>query len=210
MSLAVIGAGLPRTGTWSLKLALEQLGFGPCYHMSEALQRPEHFPVWETAAAGGAVDWRGLFEGWGSTTDAPACHHYRELANLFPDAKLVLSVRDPDAWFASTQNTILSDGAAASHAARGATGMLRAIGWSGEDPRLHDKAWMLERYERHNAEVRAFAPARRLLEFDAADGWAPLCRFLGRPVPDTPFPRVNSTDDFNTMIAARRAAAAAN
>jgi hypothetical protein len=202
MGLAVIGAGLPRTGTWSLKMALEQLGFGPCYHMSEALQRPEHYPLWEAAAAGGAVDWYALFEDWGSTTDAPACHHYQALANLYPDAKLILSVRDPDKWFASTQNTILSEGAAASHRARGAVDMLKAVGW-GSDPRLHDKAWMLERYHRHNAEVRANVPAGRLLEFDAAQGWAPLCAFLGRPVPETSFPRVNSTDDFNAMIAAR-------
>ncbi len=205
MALAVIGAGLPRTGTWSLKLALEQLGFGPCYHMSEALKRPEHFPIWETAAAGGAVDWRALFQDWGSTTDAPACDHYQELANIHPDAKLILSVRDPDKWFASTQNTILSEGAVASHESRGATAMLKAIGWAG-DPKLHDKDWMLRRYERHNAEVTATIPAHRLLVFDAAQGWAPLCRFLGRPVPEAPYPRVNSTEDFNAMIASRAAA----
>ena len=202
MSLKVIGAGFPRTATWSQKLALEHLGFGPCYHMSEALEHPEHWPLWETAAAGGSVDWGALFQGWVSTTDAPACHFYRELANVFPDAKVILGLRDEERWFASTQNTILSDAVAGFHAARGSLGMVEAVGW-GTDPRLRDKAWMLDRYRRHNAEVRDTIPAERLLVYDLADGWEPLCRFLGRPIPDEPFPRVNSTEEFRSMISAR-------
>ena len=204
MSLQVIGAGLPRTGTWSQKVALEQLGFGPCYHMSEALEQPNHWALWETAAAGGAVDWHALFEGWGSTTDAPGCNHYRELAAVYPDAKVVLSVRDPEKWFASTQNTILTPGVAAMHTARGTIGMVEAHGW-GTDPRLRDKAYMLDRFQRHRDEVIATIPAERLLVFDTAEGWAPLCKFLGRPVPDTPFPRINTTEDFTAMIAGREA-----
>ena len=202
MSLKVIGAGFPRTATWSQKLALEHLGFGPCYHMSEALEHPEHWPLWETAAAGGSVDWAVLFQGWVSTTDAPACHFYRELANVFPDAKVILGVRDEERWFASTQNTILSGPVAGFHAARGSLPMVEAVGW-GTDPRLRDKAWMLDRYRRHNAEVVAHIPAARLLVYDPADGWEPLCRFFGRPIPDEPFPRVNSTEEFKSMIAAR-------
>ena len=204
MSLQVIGVGLPRTGTWSLKVALQQLGFGPCYHMSEALEQPNHWPLWETAGAGGAVDWQSLFQGWGSTTDAPACHFYQELANVFPDAKLVLSVRDPDKWFASTQNTILTQAASDMHRARGSLGMVEAVGW-GTDPRLRDKAYMLDRYHRHNDEVVRMVPPERLLVFNAAEGWAPLCRFLGRPIPETPYPQVNTTEDFTAMIAERTA-----
>ena len=204
MSLSVIGAGLPRTGTMSQKLALEQLGFGPCYHMTETFPRPEHWPLWETAAAGGPVDWNGLFEGFGSTTDTPGCNFYRELANDFPDAKVVLSVRDPERWFASTQNTVTSPVVAGFHTARGSIGMVDAVGW-GTDPRLRDRDWMLDRYHRHNDEVQATIPAERLLVYNVADGWEPLCRFLGRPIPDTPFPRVNSTDDFKSMISARQA-----
>ena len=202
MSLKVIGAGFPRTATWSQKLALEHLGFGPCYHMSEALEHPEHWPLWETAAAGGSVDWAVLFQGWVSTTDAPACHFYRELANDFPDAKVILGVRDEERWFASTQNTILSGQVAGFHAARGSLPMVEAVGW-GTDPRLRDKAWMLDRYRRHNAEVASTIPAERLLVYDPADGWEPLCRFFGRPIPDEPFPRVNSTEEFKSMIVAR-------
>ena len=203
MSLKVIGAGLPRTATWSQKLALEQLGFGPCYHMSEALEHPDHWPLWETAGAGGPVDWPALFEGWGSTTDAPGCHFYTALMAYYPDAKVLLSVRDEERWFASTQNTILSDAVAGFHGARGSLGMVEAVGW-GTDPRLRDKAWMLERYRRHNQEVRDVVPADRLLVYDPADGWGPLCRFLGRPIPDAPFPLVNTTENFQAMIAARQ------
>jgi hypothetical protein len=209
MSLSVIGAGLPRTGTWSLKLALEQLGFGPCYHMSEALDQPSHWPLWETAFAGGSVDFEALFQGWGSTTDAPGCHVYRELAAIYPDAKVVLGVREFEGWFASTQNTILTPEVAAMHAGRGTLAMVEGCGW-GTDPRVHDKAFMRERFERHSAEVKATIPPERLLVFDAAEGWAPLCRFLGRPIPETPFPKVNSTSDFGAMIKARTAEAEAH
>ena len=202
MSLKVIGAGMPRTATTSQKLALEQLGFGPCYHMSEALDLPNHWPLWEAAGAGEAVDWDDIFSGWGSTTDAPGCNFYKELAAYYPDAKVLLSVRDPEKWFASTQNTITTDGVAAMHAKRGTLGMCEAIGW-GTDPRLHDKAWMLERYHRHNEEVRATIPAERLLVYKVSEGWGPLCAFLDRPIPDTPFPQVNPPDVFTAMIAGR-------
>lgn len=204
MSLKVIGAGLPRTATWSQKLALEQLGFGPCYHMSEALEHPEHWPLWQTAGEGGPVDWAALFEGWGSTTDAPGCHFYQELAALFPDAKVVLSVRDFEKWFASTQNTVLTPAVVGFHSARGSLPMVEAVGW-GADPRLHDKEGMRERYNRHNEEVQKTIPPERLLVYRVSDGWEPLCRFLGVPVPDAPFPQVNSTEEFKTMIASRQA-----
>jgi len=199
MSLKVIGAGLPRTATWSQKLALERLGFGPCYHMSEALEHPDHWPLWVKAAGGEAVNWEEIFRGWGSTTDAPACHFYRELAAFYPEAKVLLSVRDEEKWFASTQNTILSDAVAGFHGARGSLQMVEAVGW-GTDPRLHDRDWMIDRYRSHNAAVRRDIPAERLLVYDVSEGWGPLCRFLGVPVPDEPFPRVNSTDDFRKMI----------
>ena len=207
MSLKVIGAGLPRTATWSQKMALEQLGFGPCYHMSEALDLPNHWPLWETAAAGGPVDWHTLFQGWGSTTDAPGCHFYKELMAYYPDAKVVLSVRDPEKWFASTQNTILSPAVAAMHTGRGTMAMIEAVNW-GTNPLLRDRDWMLARYHRHTEEVIAAVPEKRLLVYEVAEGWEPLCRFLGRPIPETPFPQVNSTEDFKGMIAARAAEAA--
>jgi hypothetical protein len=204
MSLKVIGAGLPRTATWSQKLALQQLGFGPCYHMSEALEHPAHWPLWEQAIRGEPVDWEAIFADWGSTTDTPGCHFYKELAARYPEAKVVLSVRDPEKWFASTQNTILSGAVAGFHSARGSLPLVEALGW-GTDPRVHDKAWMLDRYHRHNEAVQRAIPADRLLVYTVSDGWEPLCRFLGVEMPDTPFPQVNSTEDFKAMIAGRAA-----
>ena len=201
MSLKVIGAGFPRTGTISQKLALEQLGFGPCYHMSELHQRPEHMPLWTAAALGEAVDWDAIFAGWGSTTDAPGCAFYRQLAEVYPDARVILSVRDEEAWFASTQNTILSDGALRLFG-QGDNTMIDAIGW-GTDPRLRDHDYMIARYRRHVDEVREAIAPERLLVFDVAEGWAPLCRFLGVPEPEGPFPKVNTTDEFKAMMAAR-------
>ena len=203
MSLAVIGAGLPRTGTMSQKHALEQLGYGPCYHMIEIFPRPNDWPLWETAAKGGTVDFEALLKDWRSSTDIPGCNFYRELANLWPDAKVVLSVRDPERWFASTQATILAGAVAERHGNLGIFPMLEALGW-GSDPRLRDKVWMLEFFHRHNEEVKRTIPAERLLVYDVAEGWDPLCRFLGRPVPTTPFPHSNSTEDFQARITARQ------
>ena len=202
MSLKVIGAGMPRTATTSQKLALEQLGFGPCYHMSEALDQPNHWPLWEAAGAGESVNWEDIFADWGSTTDAPGCNFYKELAAVYPDAKVLLSVRDPERWFASTQETVTSPMVVGFHAARGTLGMVEAVGW-GTDPRLRDKAWMLERYHRHNEEVKATIPSGRLMVYNVSEGWGPLCAFLDRPIPETPFPQVNSTDEFKAMIAGR-------
>ena len=204
MTLEVIGAGLPRTATWSQKLALEQLGLGPCYHMSEALEHPDHWPLWEQAARGEPIDWEQVFAGWGSTTDAPACKFYRELADFYPKAKVVLSVRDPEKWFASTQNTILNPAVMGFHEARGTLPMVEAIGW-GSDPRLRDRDFMLALFERHTEDVRRAVPAERLLVYRVSDGWEPLCDFLGLPVPEAPYPQVNSTDEFRAMIAARAA-----
>ena len=205
MSLKVIGAGLPRTATWSQKLALEQLGFGPCYHMSEALEHPEHWPLWESASRGGPVDWDEIFGGWGATTDAPGCKFYKELAAFYPEAKVVLSIRDFEKWFASTQNTVLGGDVVGFHSARGSLGMVEAVGW-GSDPRLHDEAFMRDRFESQIESVTRDIPAERLLVYQVSDGWVPLCEFLGVPVPDTPFPQVNSTEDFKEMIATRAAA----
>ena len=109
MPLHVIGAGLGRTGTLSLKLALEQLGLGPCYHMMEVRAAPERLEHWNRIAAGEQVDWDEVFAGFQSTVDWPACNYWRELMARYPDAKVILSLRDPDGWFRSTQATIFSD-----------------------------------------------------------------------------------------------------
>ncbi len=120
--------------------------------MSEALQHPEHWPLWEAVSAGHEVDWDVLFKDYASTTDTPGCNYYWDLSQHYPDAKVILSVRDPEAWFASTQNTVLSPAVTAMHAARGTKGLTDSVNWGGSDPKLRDRDYMLARYRRHNAE----------------------------------------------------------
>lgn len=201
MRLEVIGAGFGRTGTLSLKLALERLGFEKCYHMMEVFQHPEHIPLWQRAHDGEAVDWEALFEGYRASVDWPSCNLWREQLAAFPDAKVILSTRDPLAWHESVMNTIWpsSRAAAASDDARQrAFGewALRIIWDRVFDGRVEDRDHAIAVYEAHAAAVRAEVPAERLLEFEAKDGWAPLCAFLGVPVPDEPYPRTNSTEEF--------------
>jgi Sulfotransferase domain len=201
MALRVIGAGLGRTGTLSLKLALEQIGFGPCYHMMEVRPHPERVAQWRRIAAGEPVDWEAVFAGFAATVDWPACNYYRELMARYPDAKVILSLREASGWFRSTQATIFGD-AVQRQAPPFVAKILAAV--VGDD--LHDRERCIAAFERHNAEVKAFVPKDRLLVFDAAEGWKPLCAFLGVPVPDTPFPSVNTTEQFQAMIDARKGA----
>jgi len=195
MSLRVIGAGLGRTGTLSLKLALEQLGLGPCYHMVEVRTDPIRLEHWNRIAAGEPIDWDEVFAGFQSTVDWPACNYWRELMARYPDAKVILSLRDPEAWFRSTQATIFSD-AVQSEAAPSIVKLLTDV--MGTD--LHDRKRCIAAFERHNAAVCAGVPDGRLLVFDPTQGWGPLCAFLGVPVPDAPFPSVNTTEQFRTML----------
>lgn len=197
MPLDVIGAGLGRTGTLSLKLALEQLGLGPCYHMLEVRAAPERLEHWNRIAAGEQVDWDEVFQGFRSTVDWPACNYYRELMARYPAARVILSQRDPDTWFRSTQATIFND-AVQSQAPPSVVKILTDI--VGKD--LSDRRACIAAFERHNAGVKQFVPAERLLVFDPAQGWAPLCAFLGVAVPDAEFPAVNTTEQFRAMIGA--------
>jgi hypothetical protein len=189
----VVGAGLGRTGTLSLKLALERLLGGPCYHMVELFSRPEHVPVWHAAARGETVDWHALFGGYRAAVDWPTGAFWPELAEAFPDALVVLSVRDPESWWKSASGTIFP----ASRAADGPwRAMIDDVFAARFTTRLDDRDACVGAFERHNAEVRRQVSSSRLLEWRAEDGWAPLCAALGVPAPDEPFPRVNSTQDF--------------
>ncbi|MEZ5894483.1 MAG: sulfotransferase [Parvularculaceae bacterium] len=202
MELKVIGAGFGRTGTSSLKLALERLGFGPCYHMSEVLLYPGRVGLW-SKAADGAADWGAIFDGYQATVDWPAATYWRELAAHYPAAKVILSTRDPEKWFESTQETILSPQM---------WGMMKgtAFGDMGAkvinalfDHMIHDRDTLIRVFKKHEAEVKASIAKDRLLVFEAQDGWAPLCAFLGVPVPDEPYPRVNSKEEmqgFNALL----------
>ncbi|HTV53006.1 MAG TPA: sulfotransferase [Steroidobacteraceae bacterium] len=196
MGLDVIGAGLGRTGTSSLKLALERLGFGPCHHMTELIAHPGTALSWERAADGDAVDWDELLGGYRATTDWPACTFYRELAAYYPSAKLILTRRDAEGWFRSTQATIFSDAHLGATERRPHGAFVRKAIVGSFAGRIHDREHLIAAYERHNAEVLRAIPRARLLVYDVREGWAPLCRFLGVPAPQEPFPCANTTEDF--------------
>lgn len=195
MALQVIGAGLGRTATFSLKFALEHVGLGPCYHMSEVLAGArQNVPQWLDVIAG-KPDWDSIFEGYGATTDYPACTYWRELTEHYPEAKVVLTTRDPDSWFESVNETIFSErmNARIHDAAFGE--LLQGVALAAFDGKQQDRAFMTDWFVRRNQEVIDSLPQERLLVFHPKQGWDPLCEFLGVPVPDGPFPRVNSRDE---------------
>ncbi|MHB8637751.1 MAG: sulfotransferase family protein [Fimbriimonadaceae bacterium] len=206
MALKVVGAGLGRTGTHSLKLAMEKLLGAPCYHMVEVFEHPEHVPVWHAAARGEAVDWNALMNGYAAAVDWPASAFWPELSQAFPEALIVLSVRDVEAWWRSTQNTIFNEIENPRFAQmKDWLDMVVAMFEARFTTELHNHDACVAAFERHNAEVIERAPANRLLVWQATEGWAPLCSALGLPVPDEPFPLTNTTEEFR----ARRAAEAA-
>jgi len=195
MPLAIIGAGLGRTGTMSLKLALEQLGLGPCYHMAEVFQNPAAPALWEAVADGHGPGWETIFEGFRATVDWPSATFYKALADAYPDAKVILTTRDPGAWFASTQATIFARDFAATPTDPFASMVLKVVG-DLFDRRMHDREHVIGVYERHNAQVRATIAPDRLLDYEVAQGWTPLCDFLGVATPQGPMPKVNTTQEF--------------
>jgi hypothetical protein len=195
MALKIIGAGLGRTATFSLKFALEHLGFGPCYHMTEVLAAGRrNVPLW-LAAVEGRPDWEAIFDGFGSTTDYPACTYWRELAAYYPSAKVVLTVRDPDSWFDSVSETIFSGQMRDSLAGTPVEAMMNGAIFAAFEGRVKDRAFMTDWFSRRNQQVIDALPPERLLVFSPKEGWNPLCDFLGVPVPSRPFPRVNSRDE---------------
>lgn len=197
MTLRLIGAGFGRTGTLSVKLALERLGFGPCYHMVEVFKNPAHIPIWEHANEGRFVDWNTLFAGYSSTVDWPACKFWRTLADVYPEAKVLLTVRDADSWYESASKTIfqMDERVITTEVGRRQLEMARKI-VAGTFPKgLNDGAHCIDVYRRHNEEVQR-ALGARVLTYDVAEGWQPLCAFLGVPVPGDPFPNTNSTEEF--------------
>ena len=201
MTLSVIGASFGRTGTMSLKIALEQLGIGRCYHMIEVFEHPTHAELWYEAAEGKLPDWDALFHGYTAAVDWPPCSFWKELLAHYPDAKIILTVRDPERWYQSVASTIypvlmrpLETNNPTMLAQRKMA--LKLIFEQSFDNRFEDRAFMLDLYERYNEDVKQSVPSERLLVYDVAEGWEPLCDFLGRPTPAEPFPRVNSTDEF--------------
>jgi hypothetical protein len=199
MALALIGAGLGRTGTLSLKAALERIGYGPCYHMIEILAAPERARHWLERTHSSSYDWDTIFRGYRATVDWPAAAFWRELAECHPDAKVLLSLRDADRWYDSVANTIYP--AMMQGPPQNAPEILRdfhkmvyeLIFERTFEGRLADRAHAKRIFEAHNQAVIDAIPASRLLVYQPGDGWGPICRFLDVPVPDEDFPHLNDT-----------------
>jgi hypothetical protein len=205
MTLKVVGAGLGRTGTHSLKAGLEQLLGAPCYHMLEVFGRPDDIPVWHAAVNGDEPDWNAFLSDYRAAVDWPAAAFWREIWAANPDAVVLLSsCEDADAWWTSANNTIFQlttrpippeEQIAAAQISM-ATAMLSKR----FTPDWQDETAAKRAYEQHNAAVRASVPPEQLIDYHAGDGWAPICEKLGITVPSEPFPHLNTTDEFRAMV----------
>lgn len=191
--MRIIGAGVGRTGTYSLKLALEKLLGGPCYHMMEVFEHPEHVTLWHSAASGQTVDWQQLFSGYAAGVDWPVCAFARELADVYPDAPVLLSVRDFEPWWESASTTIFPSSQRAEGMWKEMVTTLFNNKFTGE---LDNKEACRKAFERHYENIRKDIPASRIVEWRPGDGWEPICNALDLPVPDESFPHRNTTEEF--------------
>ena len=198
--MRIVGAGLGRTGTHSLKLALERLLGEPCYHMAEVFEHHDHVPTWHAAIRGERVDWKPVLDGYAAAVDWPAVAVWRELAAAYPEALILLSTRkDAATWLKSARATIMSNAPENKleddPTLPGFVPMVRDM-FRAFDPDWRDDKAAMAAYDRHNAAVRRDVPPDRLVEYQPGDGWEPLCAALGVPVPDEDFPHVNTTEEF--------------
>ncbi len=205
--LQVIGLGYPRTGTMSLKHALETLQLGPCYHMIEVFRRPDDVDFWLDAleCQGVATDWHHVFADFASTADCPGCYFWRPLLQEFPQSSYILTVRDADEWYESFRSTVYE---ATQHPERAPDEQHERVQRMAKklimdsmfDGRFDDRTFAIETYERHNQTVIDTLPADQLLVFNVAEGWEPLCQFLKVPVPPQPFPKSNTREEFRQRL----------
>lgn len=212
MSLKVIGTGLGRTGTYSLKLAIEQLGVGKCYHMVELFQQPERLKYFKKAEKGEEVNWNELFNGYKAAVDYPVARYYKQITEFYPEAKVIHTLRDPEEWFESASATIfwaskpysirilkLAFHLPFSSEARRRIPVLmynRKLSELEFGKDLENKEKVIKRYNKHYEEVIKTIPDDKLLLFDPKSGWEPLCRFLKLPVPLIPYPKSNTRKEF--------------
>ncbi|MEO6394668.1 MAG: sulfotransferase family protein [Devosia sp.] len=200
MALSVIGAGFGRTGTYSLNLALEILGFGPCHHMADVNASDQQKAWFRAAGRGEAVDWDAVYAGYKSAVDWPTAYFWRELAEHFPEAKLILTVRNSEEWFKSARETIFKVSGPGSDPESFGMAVIYNKIFGGN---VEDESHVIEVLENHNAAVlRAFPPSR-LLSYQVSDGWPKLCAFLDVPIPNEPFPFTNTTDEFRARSLAK-------
>lgn len=215
--IKVIGAGLGRTGTTSLKYALETLGYNKCYHMSELLNDHSRLKYWKELQKTGSTNYKKLFDGYMAAVDYPTAAYYKTFYRQFPGSKVILTVRDPEEWYQSVEKTIyavspkkFSDFMGLIYKAI-TNKHVRDFGpvfkmndqliWKDHfKGRFKDKAFAIERYHQWNDEVKDSIPKEDLLVMQVSDGWEPLCTFLGKPIPETPFPISNKRADFKDKV----------
>lgn len=209
MSLKVIGAGFGRTGTLSMKAALEQLGYVKCHHMLEVFPSDFQLDGWHAIGRGEPPDWEAIFDGFEASVDFPSAAYWRDLARTYPEAKVILTTRSFDSWYESARETIYPVSAKIPGwmtlfpKIRKIREMTYATIWDRLfDGRFEEKEYARKVFEAHEAAVKAEIAPERLLVFHPKEGWGPLCEFLGKPVPDTPFPNVNDRADFSKRIGA--------
>ena len=203
--MKIIGAGFSRTGTFSLKQALQALGYEPCYHGEVIFQRPDHVEIW-AGVLRQEPDWRKLFSGYQAGLDSPICFFWREIRTTFPDAKVILTKRDPGDWYESFEASLyqaMMNPERAPKEIQGALKMAKAIVldhvFAGN---FEDRAYAIEVYNRHNESVETsfINNNSELLVFEVWKGWAPLCDFLGQAIPQIEFPNTNSREQFQTLL----------
>ena len=197
MPLKVIGAGFGRTGTESMRQALNILGVGPCYHMFEVLPHQDRVDLWRAAAKGQLPDWDAAFEGYGATVDWPGATFWPELADHYPDAKILLTTRSPESWYASMEKTILPVLREKAEPDSIGNALVKGLSFKGN---IDDRDHMIACYEDNIARVQAAFGPDRLLTYELGSGWQPLCDFLDLPVPDQEYPRSNDKGEFETRM----------
>ncbi|MGI9262377.1 MAG: sulfotransferase family protein [Woeseiaceae bacterium] len=199
MSMQVIGTGTGRTGTYSLKLALNRLGFGACHHMEEVLHNmPVQLPPWIDAVNGNA-DWAKIYDGYASAVDWPTAGFFRELVVAYPDAKFVHTERDPERWadsFGSTIYKLLASIPETPPEMHEWLNMVVDVAAKTGFPPGMERDELVAGFVAHNNAVRECIPDDQLLIFEVKQGWAPLCEFLDVPIPDEDFPRTNDREEF--------------
>jgi hypothetical protein len=215
MPLKVIGAGWGRTGTESLKIALEQLGFDRCYHGFELFNDGARLKYWKQLHETGTTDFEALFKGYQAAVDFPSARYYRELMQQYPEAKIILTVREASGWYDSCAATIFKKPEPVKFALLKMLGKISTklayiprIYYHIQDflykdtfhGKIENKEAMMLLYDQWNEEVKRTVPPERLLVYEVRQGWEPLCRFLGVPVPATPFPSTNSKENFQKRI----------
>lgn len=214
--MKIIGVGFGRTGTYSTFTALNELGYN-CYHMFEVLENPAnktHLNFWHRVAhaePGSQHNWLEVFGNYDATVDNPACCVWRELVEYYPDAKVILTLhpKGPEAWYRSTINTIYKTATLWQFKVlafyipkmRKMVQMCSRLIWHrSHKGTMSDREKAIARYEEHIEEIKAAIPEDRLLIFSADQGWEPLCDFLDKTAPNTDFPNVNDTAEFQGFL----------